>query len=79
MRRPSQMVASGSSGLRPYTISACFRFSSSVFRASAGHFEDPTRTHTFRLFADGHGEGKGPSGVTHARFRTWKEDLRDHP
>jgi hypothetical protein len=33
---------------------------------------------TFRLFPDGSGEGTGPSGATHARFRTWKEDLRDH-
>ena len=35
--------------------------------------------HTFRLFPDGSGEGTGPSGETHTRFRTWKEDLRDHP
>lgn len=34
---------------------------------------------TFRLFPDGTGEGLGPSGATHTRFRTWKEDLRDHP
>lgn len=33
---------------------------------------------TFRLHADGKGEGLGPSGATHERFRTWKEDLRDH-
>ena len=33
---------------------------------------------TFRLLPDGTGEGVGPSGETHARFRTWKEDLRDH-
>ena len=31
--------------------------------------------HTFRLFADGTGEGEGPSGTSHTRFRTWKEDL----
>jgi hypothetical protein len=35
--------------------------------------------HVFRLFPDGSGEGEGPSGTTHTRFRTWKEDLRDHP
>ena len=40
---------------------------------------DLTRTYTFRLFPDGTGEGTGPSGTTHARFRTWKEDLRDAP
>ncbi len=33
--------------------------------------------YTFRLRPDGRGEGTGPSGVTHDRFRTWKEDLRD--
>jgi hypothetical protein len=33
---------------------------------------------TFRLHPDGTAEGTGPSGVTHTRFRAWKEDLRDH-
>jgi hypothetical protein len=33
---------------------------------------------TFRLFPDGRGEGEGPSGTGHDRFRSWKEDLRDH-
>jgi hypothetical protein len=32
---------------------------------------------TFRLFPDGSGDGVGPSGERHSRFRTWKEDLRD--
>jgi len=40
---------------------------------------DLTRAWEFRLFPDGSGEGIGPSGVRHERFRTWKEDLRDHP
>jgi hypothetical protein len=40
--------------------------------------DDLSRQYTFRLFADGTGEGTGPSGTTHARFRTWKEDLRDN-
>jgi hypothetical protein len=39
---------------------------------------DPSRVFTFRLFADGTGEGTGPDGVTHTRFRAWKEALRDH-
>ncbi|MFN8017659.1 MAG: hypothetical protein U0P45_06010 [Acidimicrobiales bacterium] len=34
--------------------------------------------HTFELFADGTGAGRGPT-ADHVRFRTWKEDLRDHP
>ena len=32
--------------------------------------------HTFRLFPDGSGEGTGPSGTDHTRFRTWKQDLQ---
>jgi hypothetical protein len=38
---------------------------------------DLTRAYRFRLFPDGTGEGEGPSGTAHSRFRTWKEDLRD--
>lgn len=39
--------------------------------------DDLTTAFTFRLFPDGTGEGAGPSGVKHTRFRSWKEDLRD--
>ena len=39
---------------------------------------DLDRAYTFRLFPDGNGEGSGPSGATHTRFRAWKEDLRDN-
>lgn len=42
-----------------------------------GHVDDLARQHTFRLFPDGAGDGEGPSGTRHTRFRTWKEDLRD--
>lgn len=31
----------------------------------------------FRLYPDGSGEGVGPDGRRHARFRAWKEALRD--
>jgi hypothetical protein len=41
--------------------------------------DDLDTAFTFRLTPDGAGEGAGPSGTVHARFRTWKEDLRDHP
>jgi len=40
---------------------------------------DLDRQFTFRLFPDGTGTGEGPDGVTHTRFRTWKEALRDTP
>lgn len=46
-------------------------------RYLAVHADDLTRTSTFRLFPDGTGDGEGPSGARHTRFRTWKEDLRD--
>lgn len=47
-------------------------------RYLAVHAADLGRQHRFRLFPDGTGEGTGPSGTRHQRFRTWKEDLRDH-
>jgi hypothetical protein len=40
--------------------------------------DDLGRSFAFRLHPDGSGEGTGPSGEHHTRFRTWKEDLRDH-
>lgn len=40
---------------------------------------DLSRAFTFRLSADGTGRGRGPDGVDHVRFRTWKEALRDAP
>jgi len=45
----------------------------------AADANDLTRQTTFRLFPDGHGEGQGPSGAAHARFRSWKEDLLGRP
>jgi hypothetical protein len=46
-------------------------------RYAAVDSKDLARVFTFRLFADGTGEGVGPDGATHARFRAWKEALRD--
>lgn len=39
---------------------------------------DLEKQYVFRLFSDGRGQGQGPSGQMHDRFRAWKEDLRDH-
>jgi hypothetical protein len=41
----------------------------------AADADDLSRQTTFRLFPDGSGDGVGPSGKRHTRFRTWKEDL----
>jgi hypothetical protein len=40
--------------------------------------DDVTQQYVFRLFPDGSGEGVGPSGRAHTRFREWKEDLKAH-
>ena len=40
--------------------------------ARADALDDPV---TFRLFPDGNGDGRGPDGSHHTRFRTWKESL----
>jgi hypothetical protein len=40
--------------------------------------DDLDQQHSFRLYADGSGEGIGPSGDRHRRFRAWKQDLLDH-
>lgn len=37
--------------------------------------DDLDRQCTFRLFPDDSGDGIGPSGRSHSRFRSWKEDL----
>jgi hypothetical protein len=39
--------------------------------------DDLAERYTFRLHADGSSSGLGPDGITHERFRTWKEALRD--
>jgi hypothetical protein len=39
--------------------------------------DDFGRRYTFRLYPDGSGEGEGPDGALHTRFRAWKEALRD--
>ena len=39
--------------------------------------DDLDERYTFRLFADGTATASVADGVDHARFRTWKESLRD--
>jgi hypothetical protein len=50
-------------------------------RYAAVDARDLDRAYAFRLFPDGTGDGTGPDGSHHTRFRTWKESLRDasHP
>ena len=46
-------------------------------RYGAVDADDLSRICTFRLFPDGTGDGLGPDGSHHTRFRSWKEALRD--
>jgi hypothetical protein len=46
-------------------------------RYAAVAADDLERIWTFRLHPDGEGEGEGPDGLVHTRFRSWKEALRD--
>ena len=39
--------------------------------------DDLDERYTFRLYPDGSGEGVGPDHRSHARFRSWKEAIRD--
>ena len=48
-------------------------------RYVALHSDDLSHHHEFRLYPDGTGDGLGPSGRRHERFRAWKEDLHAHP
>lgn len=41
----------------------------------AGRSDDLASQHTFRLYPDNTGDGLGPSGRRHVKFRPWKEDL----
>lgn len=50
--------------------------SKSDARYLAVRADDLGDQHTFRIFPDGTGEGTGPSGEHHTRFRTWKQDLQ---
>jgi hypothetical protein len=46
-------------------------------RYMAVNADDLADRWTFRLYPDGNGDGDAPDGSHHARFRTWKEALRD--
>lgn len=46
-------------------------------RYTAIDSDDLGRVFHFRLLADGTGDGVGPSGARHQRFRAWKQDLNE--
>jgi hypothetical protein len=74
---PGRPVAEYKRRLGPWLLWRAGPASGADARYWVARADDLATTHTFRLFPDGSGEGQGPT-LAHTRFRTWKEDLRDH-
>lgn len=75
---PGRPVAEYKRRIGPWLLWRAGPASSAHARYWAARADDLADAFTFRLFPDGTGDGTGPSGTSHTRFRTWKEDLRDH-
>lgn len=74
---PGRPVASYKRRIGPWLLWRAGPASGGDARYWVGHADDLATSFTFRLHPDGSGDGVGPSGTRHDRFRTWKEDLRD--
>ena len=75
---PGQPVAEYKRRIGPWLLWRAGPASGGDARYWAALATDPCHAFTLRLHPDGGGEGVGPSGTSHSRFRAWKEDLRDH-
>jgi hypothetical protein len=74
---PGRPVADYKRRIGPWLLWRAGPASGGDARYWVGLVDDLSQQWTFRLHPDGSGEGTGPSGATHTRFRSWKEDLRD--
>jgi hypothetical protein len=74
---PGRPVAMYKRRIGPWLLWRAGPASGADARYLAVDSRDLARQHAFRLFADGSGDGRGPDGRSHGRFRTWKEALRD--
>jgi hypothetical protein len=72
-------VASYKRRIGPWLLWRAGPATKAAARYWAARADDLAHSWTFTLHADGSGTGEGPSGTVHDRFRSWKEDLRDHP
>lgn len=72
---PGQPVATYKRRIGPWLLWRAGPASGADARYVAIDSTDLERWLTFRLFPDGSGDGRGPSGQRHERFRSWKEDL----
>jgi hypothetical protein len=76
---PGQPVADYKRRIGPWLLWRAGPATGGDARYAAVAADDLDEVWTFRLVPDGGGDGVGPSGANHERFRAWKEDLRDHP
>lgn len=74
---PGQPVADYKRRIGPWLLWRSGPAKGADARYWAAHADNLNRSFTLRLQPDGSADGVGPSGVRHARFRAWKEDLRD--
>ena len=72
---PDQPVATYKRRIGPWLLWRAGPASKGDARYLAVDSTDLDRSIPFRLFPDGNGDGHGPSGAHHTRFRAWKEDL----
>ncbi len=79
---PDRPVAEYKRRIGPWILWRAGPASKGHARYWAAHVDDVeagrARAFTLRLHPDSSAEGEGPSGEVHDRFRSWKEDLRDH-
>jgi hypothetical protein len=74
---PGRPIADYKRRIGPWLLWRAGPASGADARYWVARVDDLSVRFTFRLFADGSGDGVGPSGEHHTRFRSWKEDLRD--
>jgi len=72
---PDQPVATYKRRIGPWLLWRSGPASKGDARYLAVDATDLERSIPFRLFPGGNGDGSGPSGDHHTRFRSWKEDL----
>lgn len=75
---PGRPVASYKRRIGPWLLWRAGPATKAAARYWAARADDLGDQWTFTLAPDGTGHGEGPSGQVHDRFRSWKEDLRDH-
>jgi len=75
---PGEPVAEYKRRLGPWLLWRAGPAADADARYFACHCDELAEQFTFRLFPAGDGDGLGPSGTRHSRFRDWKQDLNTH-